>query len=86
MEIIRKTNVLIKTTRKLVIHSSGRREPVWCEQCAEQMITAQEAAEISGLGGRKIFRLIEGGNIHFIEMGSETYVCPVLANPVPPEE
>ena len=86
MEIIRKTNVLIRTERKLVIHNPERQPQVWCERCTEQMVTAQEAATLHGVGAREIFRLIESGDIHFVEMGSETFVCPNLANPVPPEE
>jgi hypothetical protein len=86
MEIIRKTNVLIKTERKFVIHRPEAREQVWCGRCEEQMVTAQEAALMNGTGARAIFRLIEDGNIHFVEMGSETFVCPNLTIPVPPEE
>lgn len=86
MEIIRKTNVLIKTQKRLIVRHPEGVEEVWCDKCAERMVTARQAAVLNGTGDRAIFRLIENGGIHFVEMGPETYVCFTPDLVVPPEE
>ncbi len=78
MAIIRKTNVLIKTARKFIIHQPAAAEKIWCEQCGEQMIQAQTSADLFGISSRKIYRLIEREEIHFVEtLANEIYVCPI---------
>lgn len=67
MQIVRKSNILIKTERKLVVHQFGSEAQIRCEQCGEQMITAQAAAVLLGIGIRDIYRLIENGKFHFVE-------------------
>ncbi|MDQ2746313.1 MAG: hypothetical protein M3T96_03530 [Acidobacteriota bacterium] len=78
MAIIRKTNVLIKTARKFIIYQSAAAEQIRCEQCGEQMMQAQTSADLFGISSRKIYRLIEHGEIHFVEtLANKIYVCPV---------
>jgi len=82
MEIIRKTNILIKTERKFVIRQSSAEEEIWCETCDGQMITAQNAAVLHGISTREIYGLVEKGTLHFVESGAKIlYVCPSLIYP-----
>lgn len=77
MEIKRKTNILVKTERKLVVQMDETGEQPGCENCAEQMFTAQSAAVFFGISTREIYRLIETGKIRFIETESKIiYICP----------
>ena len=78
MKIIRKTNIFIKTERKLIIRKETANEIICCEQCAEQMLAAQVSADFFGVSSRKIYRLIDRDQIHFVETeANEIYVCPV---------
>ena len=78
MEIIRKTNVLIKTARKFVVHQSETIERIWCGQCDGHMVRAQMSADLFGVSSREIYRLIEREEIHFVEtQANEIYVCPI---------
>lgn len=79
MEIIRKTSVFIKTERRLTVRGGGPRDEIWCEKCAGPMVTAREAAEAQRTGTRAIYRLIEEGRVHFVEIGAEVLVCPAAA-------
>jgi hypothetical protein len=77
MEIIKRTNIVIKTARRFIVRRAETDEPLQCGQCARQMIRAQAAAQIFVVSSRTIYGLIEKGNIHFTETEvSEIYVCP----------
>ncbi len=78
MEIIKKTNIVVKTARRFVVRRAETDEPIQCGQCAGQMIRAQAAADFFGVSSRMIYRLVERGAAHFVEAErSELYVCPV---------
>lgn len=77
MEIIRKTNVLIKTARKFVVHRSESGEQIRCEQCDELMLPAQTSADFFGISVRAVYRLVEAGKLRFIETSAKNvFVCP----------
>ncbi len=77
MEIIKKTNIVVKTARRFVVRRAETDEPIQCGQCAGQMIRAQAAADFFGVSSRTIYRLIEQTIIHFTETEvNEIYVCP----------
>ena len=42
---------------------------VWCAPCGQQvrMVTADEAAELSGVSPRTIYRRVEAASLHFAE-------------------
>ena len=74
----RRTEVTVELDRTTVIR--GRREPAaaWCAACSARvtMLTAEEAAAVSSLSTRAIYRLIEAGRLHFAEPpGSPLLVC-----------
>jgi len=65
----KKATITVETERLLVVsHSRGSVEH-WCEQCGTKvlMIGLTEAAAITGLTERAIFRLTEAGAIHLME-------------------
>lgn len=81
MEIKRKTNILIKTERKLVVRQSQTDVEIRCEKCVGQMITAQTAAVQRGISTREIYRLVEEDKITFVETEAKiVYICPNCIN------
>jgi protein-arginine kinase activator protein McsA len=77
MRITRKTNIFVETVRK-VVRQQPTAELIFCEQCAEKMISAQMSADYFGFSSRIIYRLIESEKIYFIETETnEIYVCPI---------
>lgn len=78
MEIIKRTNIFVKTERRLVIQNQPVDETVECRQCPGQMIAPGAAASFFGVSRRAIYRFIEREEIHFIETETnEIYVCPI---------
>lgn len=83
MRIIRKTNVFIKTERKFIVRQQSADGFVVCERCGEPMILAQMSVDLCGISSRVIYRLIDAGEIHFVETDeNEIYVCPVSARQI----
>lgn len=81
MKITRKTNVSVKTVRRLIVQQPASEMSICCEQCAEKMITAQSSAVAFSISSREIYRLIEKNKIHFVETETnEIYVCPASVN------
>lgn len=77
MRITRRTNIFVKTERKIVVGQQAADKLICCGQCAEPMIQAQTSANYSGVSSRTIYRLIETEKIHFVETkANEIYVCP----------
>ena len=60
---IEKQRFLLVGGRKLVAHG-------WCAVCGAQvsLVTAETAARISGVSTRSIYRQVESGNLHFLEI------------------
>ena len=52
---------------------------VWCDGCDQEIecLTIDQAVTLTGLSARRLFHLIEEGEIHFSEMGDgQLLVCP----------
>lgn len=64
MKKVRRIRISMETKQVLVIRSSRR---IWCPECGEgaQMVTPEEAAGVSGVATRAIYRWLEEGKIHF---------------------
>jgi len=78
MKIIRRTNIIIKTKRSLTVPSKPAAEIILCPQCAELMTRTQMCANFFEVSSRVIYRLIEAGEIHYIETAvNAIYVCPL---------
>jgi len=65
----KKATITLETERLLILRRSGRVVDRWCDRCRAEvkMIGVEEAAAIAGLSQRKLFRLAEAGEIHFME-------------------
>ena len=70
----KKTTVTITTDRWLVISQRSPQETAhelegWCEGCAASVkwLTPEQAAALSGLRLRALFRAVESGQFHFNE-------------------
>jgi excisionase family DNA binding protein len=84
MEIKRKTEILVETSRRFVIHQSDSPEQLTCPQCNEPMLTAEQAATLLGVSRRAVYQLIEAGSAHFAEIENGTVmIClsSLAANP-----
>ena len=64
----RRTEITLQTERSISIKSS-RALTALCEQCGRdvQMFTPGQAALVSGLSSREVYRRVEAGEVHFTE-------------------
>lgn len=71
----RKMEITLET-EELVSIKARRSFTGFCKLCRAQveMLTAETAAALSGLSERRIFRLIENGEIHFVE-AERVFIC-----------
>ena len=81
----RRTDITIETERVLVIRRRKGSALAWCQTCAQQvpMIKVDEAAALSQVSSRTVFRLVELGKVHFAETpeGLLLICLNSLANP-----
>jgi hypothetical protein len=65
----RRVEITIENHRLIVLSRRNRGTYFWCDTCEAQvrMVTADAAAQISGVSTRTIYRRIENGRLHFIE-------------------
>jgi len=74
----KKTEIIVERDQVLVIRNLGARDPEWCSECAERarMVTVDEAAAITQVSARTIYRRVEGGRLHFREApDSQLFIC-----------
>lgn len=74
----KRTAITIETKRLLIIRSGSRKIiHRWCEPCCAQshLLTIEDAALVSGLSQRQLFRAVENGGLHFSEMMGRPLVC-----------
>jgi hypothetical protein len=74
----RRVEITVETERVLLVRGRSVSYTAWCEGCGARvrMVTAEEAARLSGLSTREIFRRVEAGALHFAETPEgELLVC-----------
>ena len=74
----RKREISIQFEEILVIRRPERPVFMWCGSCGERvlMLAADQAARIARIGARTLFRLVEAGRLHFIEIhGGSLLIC-----------
>ena len=74
----KKTEIIVERDQVLVIRNLGARDPERCSECAERarMVTVDEAAAITQVSARTIYRRVEGGRLHFRETAdSQLFIC-----------
>lgn len=67
MEIKRTTEISVEKSRQFIIRHTKHDTPVFCPECGEPMITAEQTAQIFDISQRRIFQLIEACAAHFVE-------------------
>jgi hypothetical protein len=81
-----KTEITYEIEETIILRVSGNKFQAFCPACqvVVEMLTPPVAAAFSGLSERAIFRLIEAGEIHFVET-ERVFVCRnSLANKTAP--
>jgi hypothetical protein len=74
----KKTEIIVERDQVLVIRNLGAREPEWCSECAERarMVTVDEAAAITQVSARTIYRRVEMRTASFRETAdSQLFIC-----------
>ena len=75
----RRVEITVETERLLLVRGRSVSVTAWCAGCGARvrMVTAGEAARLSGLSAREIFRRVEAATLHFTETNEgELLVCP----------
>ncbi|MEW6211903.1 MAG: hypothetical protein AB1631_26340 [Acidobacteriota bacterium] len=64
----KRTEMTIETERLLVVRNRPR-AVMWCQQCRNEvtMLTVDQAALMTGVRSLMIYRLVETGDLHFVE-------------------
>jgi len=65
----KRTIVRVETNSLSVIHPAGSSIDLWCVECAAvvPMVTPEHASRLCGKVPRAIYRLVENGELHFVE-------------------
>ena len=72
------TIVTFESHERLTIRHAPRRLMAWCDQCGADVlvVTPNEAAALTRIDARAIFRRVEVGEIHLIEDdGGDLMIC-----------
>ena len=78
MKRTRRTRTTLEVREVVVIRGSRQRNRGRCENCSEAaaLVTVEEAVKVSGISARAIYRLIEDGEVHFVETSNGlTLIC-----------
>lgn len=69
MKIIRKREIIMARERRIIIKFYDKSSEAFCNGCAKKVrfVKVDEAAAVYETTSRNIFRLVEGGQIHFRE-------------------
>lgn len=69
-ESARRTEITLETHELLIARKPRRTFLIYCAKCGEtvQMMTAEHAAKLAGASLRSIFRQVETGGVHLLEM------------------
>jgi len=78
MAIRRRISIVAATERVLIICPAGHTRRTECQTCAVQgpMLTPVEAARLMHESQRRIYQLLEAGQLHFTETEDELLICP----------
>jgi hypothetical protein len=86
----RKTETLTITHEFLRLHGRHEATTAWCQQCADEtkLMSPEEAAIVTGVSAREIYRGVEIGDIHFTELSKKRLlIClnSIVRQPSEPE-
>lgn len=78
----KQTKITIQTREVWLLHRPAGMPQGWCEKCGNwvELVTPDEAAQLTGVSVRGIFRQIEQAQLHFSETpaGSVRLCLPAL--------
>ena len=73
----RRLEIIVEATRRVTIRRPGVAPALRCGQCAEPLVSTEEAVVVTGLSSRTIHRLVEACEIHFEETpAGALLICP----------
>lgn len=60
---------IAQETNSIVVRRSGKTSDRWCDSCGRyvRMVTAEQAALVSGRSLRDLIRVIDNGDLHYHE-------------------
>jgi hypothetical protein len=66
----RRVEFTIETSRRLIVNRDRVSTAAWCPDCGErvEMLLPEEAARLAGRSTRGIYRQVEAGKLHFVEV------------------
>lgn len=67
MEIKRKVEVQVTTHRRYLIRRFPAELQIFCAECGEPMLAADQAANVFKISQRRIFQIVELGGLHLTE-------------------
>ena len=77
MELKRTTEIFVETNRRFVIRQPEAAEQIFCPNCTELMLTAEQIAAVFDISHRAVYQIIENGAAHFVETEAGVLlVCP----------
>lgn len=70
------------SNRVVMVDRATREFDAWCKDCgkAVRMVTADQASAIVQISPRAIFRAIEAGELHFLELPTLLVCCDSLCS------
>jgi hypothetical protein len=80
MRAKRTVKITIKREEFIYLKRYSTGPCVWCANCEAHvnMLTPEEAAAVSGLSPRQIYRMVETHRLHFVESTeAAVFICPV---------
>ena len=77
----KKTTIITRETQEIIIvrRSHGASIRAWCQGCVREveMISPEEAAQVSGATALAVYRRAEAGEIHFLQTEEGALlICP----------
>ncbi len=74
----RRTEITVEMRELFVFGSAAASVQAWCRECAEpaRMISPEQAAILTGVSTRSIYRMVEAGELHYTEtVDARLLVC-----------
>ena len=81
----RRTRITIETAEVMLVRRrANAMGELWCRQCGEQvvMVTPERAAMLAFVSPRAIYRRVERGAIHFVEMPEGSLLICLKSLPI----
>lgn len=74
----KRTETTVEAHEVWVVRGAARASAAWCRECKApaMMLTPEDAARVSNVAPRTLYRLVEAGRVHFREVdGGWLLIC-----------